>query len=130
MKTGIEFLTRKMMSQPLIQVATLRRADQKKRRSRHHFDVATWKRDGKKEISCNVELRPQPEEKKWKAKEVATSPGGRDIKLKVMKTRKPSTELRPRNQSHNMKSSYKQQGGRNLKLMSQHRRWKNRKTMM
>ena len=25
---------------------------------------------------------------------------------------------------------YKQQGGRNLKLMSQHRRWKNRKTMM
>ena len=73
MKTGIEVLTRKMMSQPLIQVATLRRAEQKKRRSRHHFDVATWKIVGKKEISCNVKLRLQPEEKKWKAKEVATS---------------------------------------------------------
>ena len=72
MKTGTEVLTRKMMSQPPIQVATLRRAEQKKRRSRHHFDVATWKIVGKKEISCNVELRSQPEEKKWKAKEVAT----------------------------------------------------------
>ena len=74
MKTGTEVLTRKMMSQPLIQVATLRRAEQKKMRSRHHFDVATWKIVGKKEISCNVELRSQPEENKWKAKEVTTSP--------------------------------------------------------
>ena len=74
MKTEIEVLTRKMMSQPLIQVATLRRAEKKKRMSRHHFYVATWKIVGKKEISCNVELRSQPEEKKWKAKEVATSP--------------------------------------------------------
>ena len=41
---------------------------------RHHFDVATLKIVGKKEISCNVELRLQPEEKKWKAEEVATSP--------------------------------------------------------
>ena len=64
-----------MMSRPLIQVATYRRAKQKKRRSRHHFDVATWKIvEKKKEISCNVELRLQPEEKKWKAEEVATLP--------------------------------------------------------
>ena len=71
MKTGTEVLTRKMMSRPLIQVATYRRAEKKKRMSRHHFDVATWKIVGKKEISCNV-LRSQPEEKKWKAKDVAT----------------------------------------------------------
>ena len=97
--------------------------------SRHHLDVATWKIVGKKEISCNV-LKSQPEEKTWKSKEVATSPWGRDMKLKVMKTRRPPTQLRPRNQSRNMKSSYKHQGGRNLKIMSQHRCWKNRKTMM
>ena len=42
--------------------------------SRHHYDVATWKIGGKEEICCNVELRLQPEEKKWEAKEVATSP--------------------------------------------------------
>ena len=40
--------------------------------SRHVIEVATWKIVGKKEISCNVELRLQPEEKKWKAEEVAT----------------------------------------------------------
>ena len=43
MKTGTEVLTRKMMSRPPIQVATQRRAQKKKRMSRHHFDVATWK---------------------------------------------------------------------------------------
>ena len=74
MKTRFEVLTRKMMSQPLVQVATLRRAEQKRRRSRHHFDVAIWKIVGMKEISCNVELRLQLEGKKWKEKEVATSP--------------------------------------------------------
>ena len=63
-----------MMSRPLIQVATRRSAEKKKRMSRHHFDVATWKIVEKKEISCNVELRLQPEEKKWKAEEVAKSP--------------------------------------------------------
>ena len=51
MKKGIEVLTRKMMSQPLIQVTTLRRAEQEEK------DVVTWKIVGKKEISCNVELR-------------------------------------------------------------------------
>ena len=53
--------------------------------SQHHFDVATWKIVGKKEISCNVQM-PQPEENKWKANDVATSLLGRDTKLKVMKT--------------------------------------------
>ena len=43
--------------------------------SRHHFDVATWKIVGKKEISCNV-LRSTPEEKEWKAK------GCRDITMR------------------------------------------------
>ena len=70
-KTGTKVLTRKMMSRPLKDVATYRRAEKKKRMSRHHFDVATWKIVGKKEISCNV-LRSQPEENKWKAKDVAT----------------------------------------------------------
>ena len=42
--------------------------------SRHHLDVTTWKIVGKKETSCNVELRLQPEEKKWEVKEVVTSP--------------------------------------------------------
>ena len=50
---------------------------------------------------------------------------GRDIKLIHMKARRLPTQLRPRNQSHNMKSSYKQQSGRNLKLMSQLKSWKN-----
>ena len=63
-----------MMSRPLIKVATLRRAEQKKLRLRHHLKVATWKIGGKEEICCNVELRLQPEEKKWEAKEVAASP--------------------------------------------------------
>ena len=40
---------------------------------------------------------------------------GRDIKLKDMKARRPPTQLRPRNQSHKTKSSYKQQSGHNLK---------------
>ena len=59
------------MPRPLIQVATYSRAEKKKSMSRHHFDVATWKIVEKEEISCNV-LRSQPEEKKWKAKDVAT----------------------------------------------------------
>ena len=52
----------------------LKKAEQKKLMSRHVIEVATWKIVGKKEISCNVEPRLQPEEKKWKAEEVATSP--------------------------------------------------------
>ena len=67
MKSGTEVLTRKMMSRPLIQVATDRRAEKKKRMSQHHLDVANWKIVGKKEISCNV-LRSQPEEKNGKQK--------------------------------------------------------------
>ena len=59
------------MARPLIQVATYRRVEKKKSMSRHHFDVATRKIVGKEEISCNV-LRSQPEENKWKAKDVAT----------------------------------------------------------
>ena len=51
------------------------------------------------------------------------------MKWKVMKTRKTPTELRPRNQGHDMKSSYKQQSGRNLKMMSQHKSWKSKKTI-
>ena len=54
----------------------------------HHFDVATWKIVGKKEISCNVQMSPL-EEKKWKENDVATSLLGRDTKLKVMKTLMP-----------------------------------------
>ena len=42
--------------------------------SRHETEVATLKISGKKEISCNVELRFQTEEKEWEEKEVATSP--------------------------------------------------------
>ena len=38
-----------------------------------------------------------------------------NIKLRHMSARRPPTQLRPRNESHNMKSSYKQQSGRNLK---------------
>ena len=38
-----------------------------------------------------------------------------DIKLRQMKARRPPTQSQPRIQSHNMKSSYKQQSGRNLK---------------
>ena len=53
--------------------------------SQHHFDAATWKIVGKKEISCNVQMS-QPKEKKWKANDVATSLLGRDTKLKVVKT--------------------------------------------
>ena len=63
-----------MMSRPLNKVATRKRAEQKKLRLRHHLGVATWKIGGKKEISCNVELRLQPEEKKWETKKVMTSP--------------------------------------------------------
>ena len=44
-------------------------------RLRHHFDVATWKIVGKKEISCNVELRLQPEEKKKDKAKVLLSTG-------------------------------------------------------
>ena len=59
------------MLRQLIQVATYRRDEKKKSMSRHHFDVTTWEIVGKEEISCNV-LRSQPEEKEWKAKDVAT----------------------------------------------------------
>ena len=62
------------MSRPLTKFATRRRAEQKKRRLRHHLEVATWNKGGKEKISCNKELRLRPEEKKWAAKEVATSP--------------------------------------------------------
>ena len=36
-------------------------------------------------------------------------------KIETFEARRPPTQLRPRNQSHNMESSYKQQSGRNLK---------------
>ena len=36
-------------------------------------------------------------------------------KRKEMGNKRPLTQLLPRNQSHNMKSSYKQQSGHNLK---------------
>ena len=35
------------MSRPLTKVATGRRAEQKKKRSRHHLEVATWNKGGK-----------------------------------------------------------------------------------
>ena len=40
----------------------------------HHLEVVIWNKGGKEEIDCNKELRSRPEEKKWAAKEVATSP--------------------------------------------------------
>ena len=51
-------------------------------------------------------------------------------KIETCEGRRPPTESQPRNQCHNMKSSYKKNGGRNLKLLSQLRRWKKRKTTM
>ena len=61
---------------------------------------------------------------------------GRDItlrsrhKIETCEGRRPLTQSRPGKKSHNMKSSYKQKGGRNLKLRSQLRSQEKRKTMM
>ena len=61
---------------------------------------------------------------------------GRDITLRsrhqieTCEGRRPPTQSRPRNQSHNMKSSYKQKGVRNLKLLSQLRSQRKIKTTM
>ena len=83
MKSGIEVLTRKMMSQPLIQVETERRAEQKKRMSRHHFNVATWKIVGKKEISCNVKLMSQ--HRSWKNKKTIMSRHNTEVVTSTLK---------------------------------------------
>ena len=74
---------------------------------------------GNEEIGCNKELRLRPEEKEMGSKR------GRDItirsrqKIETCEGRRPPTQSRPRNPSHNLKSSYKEKGGRNLKLLSQ-----------
>ena len=93
-------------------------------------EVATWNKGGKEKNWLQ-----QRTEVTTRRKEIGTK-RGRDItlrsrhKIETYEGRRPPTQSRPRNQSHNMKTTYKQKGGRNIKLLSQLISQKKRKTTM
>ena len=96
----------------------------------HHLEVATWNKGGKKKDSLQRRTEVATRRKEMGIKRGCDITMRSRHKIETYESEKTTNTIATKNQSHNMKSSYKQKSGRNIKLMSQLRSWKNRKTIM